>query len=100
MLLGGIALAVFVFHGLVQFRGLVSAEAMEQAQVARNLAEGKGFSTGCVRPGDLGLLARRNTDMPDVHALPDVRTPPLYPLLLSIGFRISGMPPVFLVRDS
>lgn len=94
LLLGGIALAVFVFHGLVQFRGLVSAEAMEQAQVARNLTEGKGFSTGCVRPGDFGLLARRNTDMPDVHALPDVRTPPLYPLLLSIGFRISGMPPV------
>src|ERR1041384_559649 len=46
-------LAVFVLlliYQSNQFRGLESAEAMDQAQLARNIFRGKGFTTDFVRP--------------------------------------------------
>jgi 4-amino-4-deoxy-L-arabinose transferase-like glycosyltransferase len=78
------------------FRNLGTLEAMDAAQVGRNLSEGKGFSTLFVRPFSIYLLtnhaglnpmARTNERPVDVAQLkgmhPDLANPPLYPLLLA-----------------
>src|SRR5215472_15707386 len=41
------------------FRNMANAEAMDCAQVARNLAEGKGFTTLFVRPLSIRVLQDR-----------------------------------------
>ena len=60
---------------------------MEAAQVARNLARGKGYTTQTVRPLSVYLL--RNQAPPGQAAgvlrqpAPDLSTPPVYPVLLA-----------------
>src|SRR5262245_46028493 len=52
-------LAFLVLAGLYdwrQYRNLSTEEAMDQAQVARNLAAGRGFSTDFIRPLSVALL--------------------------------------------
>ena len=86
-----LALALLVFCGLavyydthfgVNFRG---EEAMDSAQVARNLAEGRGFSTRYVRPFSLYLLARQGAGAKTLQeaAHPDLANAPAYPLFLA-----------------
>lgn len=71
-----------------QFRGLKDAEAMDAAQIGRNLMQGRGFSTLCVRPAS---MAQVQSVAPQGGARvlnhPDLYHAPLYPILLSIGFR-------------
>lgn len=67
------------------FRNLNNAEAMDAAQLGRNIAEGRGFTTSCVRPLSMTLVGRRQ---PDKSALlkqghPDISNPPVYPCLLA-----------------
>ena len=42
------------------FKNMGSQEAMDGAQVARNLSQGKGFTTLFIRPFSLYLVKRRN----------------------------------------
>ena len=63
------------------------AGAMEMSQLARNLAEGRGFTTRCMRPVDIGHLESRGQDLREGE-MPDIRTAPLYPALLGLCFRI------------
>ena len=42
------------------FRNLGTQEAMDAAQVARNLAEGRGFTTQFIRPFSIYLVKKRN----------------------------------------
>lgn len=78
------------------FRNPSAQEAMDAAQVGRNLAEGKGFTTLCVRPFSMFLLKRHNQPPGGVaraaHANdpaqikgphPDLANPPVYPLMLA-----------------
>ncbi|MDA0577612.1 MAG: hypothetical protein O3B24_05880, partial [Verrucomicrobia bacterium] len=51
-------LLVFLLYAAHQFGGLRDAKSMEFAQLAQNLADGRGFVTHCLRPVDLGVLAR------------------------------------------
>ncbi len=88
-LLGFLALAVaYDLHG---YRCFTSAEAMETAQVARNLAEGKGFTTQTIHPLDLCLLQKQSPgsaknilDKP----FPDLGHAPLYPAVLAAFFKV------------
>ena len=47
---------IAVVYNLREFRNFHSEEAMDAAQVARNLAEGRGFTTRCIRPLSMGVL--------------------------------------------
>jgi hypothetical protein len=79
------------YIGIREFNGLRTFEAMDLAQQARQLAEGKGFTTLLIRP--LGLWqVRANLEnaAPPVTAFPETLTPPLYPVLLAAGFK-AGM---------
>ena len=87
--LAGVA-AVFLWgYAAAQFNGLRHPEAMDQAQVARNLARGDGFTTRFIRPLSLWRLAERSAArdaMLDRH--PDLLNPPAYPALLGALFYI------------
>jgi hypothetical protein len=80
--------AVFSAYALTQFRGLRDGEAMECAQLARNLAQGRGFTTGCVRPGERRLLSPDGSRPAPPARVADVRHAPLYPALLALGFKL------------
>jgi hypothetical protein len=78
------------------FRNMGTQEAMDAAQVARNLAEGHGFTTQFVRPFSIYLVKQHNAgrmtaaegeSRPDVARIkgshPDLANPPVYPLVLA-----------------
>ena len=67
-----------------QFSGLQSPQALDHAQVARNLAEGHGFTTEFIRPLSLVFVA-------SAKGHPDLANAPLHPLLLSLAFRVLPM---------
>lgn len=70
-------------YALSQFRGLREPVAMESAQIARHLAEGRGFVTACARPFDLWYLQARER-LPaaaDDAPIPVLWTAPGLPLL-------------------
>jgi hypothetical protein len=76
-------IVLFLVFMATHFAGLESAEAMEQAQLARHLVEGRGFTTSVIRP--LSLLYK-----PIVHGHPDLLNAPLYPLWEALIFRFGG----------
>lgn len=84
-----VAVTLFVFAAFyhAQFRGMRDPAAMETAQLARNIAEGRGFTTDCVRPFDLAYLRQHGKEVKPGTPLADIRTAPLHPLVLSLAFR-------------
>lgn len=91
----GVALLI-VGYNLRGFRNFSTQEAMDSAQVARNVARGKGFTTEFVRPLSMYLLKQREQDLHGVQATglgsdatrlksshPDLANPPVYPVLLA-----------------
>lgn len=74
-----------------QYTGLVHADAMEYAQIARNVAAGHGFTTDVLRPLALaahpGSVATGGTLS---ASPPDLSHPPLYSFLLALLFGALG----------
>ena len=92
VLLTGIVMLCYNWRA---YRNMGSQEAMDAAQVGRNLSEGKGFSTDFIRPFSVYLVMKHNRDRlvasetnsrPDFAQLkgmhPDLANPPVYPLVL------------------
>lgn len=88
----GLAL-LYDFRGWTNFS---TAEAMDSAQLARNIAQGKGYTTSFVRPLSLYLVQKKNQgnampsasgSTPDFALVktlhPDLANPPVYPLVLA-----------------
>ena len=73
-----------IWYDLAAFKNLSTIEGMDNAQLARNLSEGQGFTTGFVRPFSLHLVKRHRADgdplLADRH--PDLANAPIYPALL------------------
>ena len=79
------------YIGIREFNGLRTTEAMDLAQQARQLAEGKGLTTLLIRPLALWQLrANLENKAPPVTDFPETLTPPLYPSLLAACFK-AGM---------
>jgi hypothetical protein len=89
-------LLLLMAYDLRAYRNLATQEAMDSAQLGRNLAEGRGYSTWFIRPLSLYLLQReykpRNlspvtSNAADLALLkanhPDLANPPVYPLILA-----------------
>jgi hypothetical protein len=79
------------FHLFIDFRGLLSAEGMDQAQVAREIARGNGFVTKLVRPFALYKINNVEGASGEEAALApfsDSYHAPLHPLLNSILLRV------------
>ena len=70
----------------VQFKGLSTSDAMDQAQIARRLADGKGFTTGYIRTAALGKILKKNGGAQvDVASFPDFSQAPLHPWINSFA---------------
>lgn len=83
----GAAILFAVIYMAFQCRGLSSATAMDQAQIARHIAEGKGFSTAYIRPLALWQLETSGKPIPQGN-FPDFFHAPLNPLLNSIPLKL------------
>ncbi len=96
VLLALIAVAVTVIYDVHSFKNMSNAEAMDAAQLARNIAENKGYNTLFVRPLSVYLLQKRRAEA-EGHAAteskadagqiqgmhPDLANPPVYPVVLA-----------------
>ena len=96
--------ALVVTYDVNAYRGFYAPEAMDAAQVARNLAEGKGYTTDYLRPFSAYLVQKHNrelhpgelfatnaTDFARVNGPhPDLANPPVYPVVLAGLFKVAG----------
>jgi dolichyl-phosphate-mannose-protein mannosyltransferase len=83
-------LLVAAGYNLCGFKNMATEEAMDSAQLARNIAQGKGYKTLFVRPVSIYLLKREKETHPapgnlaevkDMH--PDLANAPVYPMVLA-----------------
>ena len=58
-----VVVGLAVFYLLHEFRGLATSEAMDQAQIGRNIAGGQGWRTDMIRPRAVGQLQARGKDV-------------------------------------
>ncbi len=86
-------LFLLAVYDIREFRNFSTSEAMDVSQLARNLSEGKGYVTECIRPLSLFLVQRERADrdMKLGSAHPDLVNPPVYPLLLAGWMKIMPM---------
>jgi hypothetical protein len=89
-ILGFAALACL--YDVLAFQGFPCEEAMETAQLARNLSAGQGYVTKSIRPFSIHLLQQaaapgqeqREVSLP----VPDLNNPPVYPVLLAAAMKV------------
>ncbi len=99
--------AAAVFYDSVLYRNLTTAEGMDAAQLARNIAQGDGYHTSFIRPLSIFLLERQRQRTVDTSQAantgtnaspvsiadrlkgnhPDLANPPAYPYLLALALK-------------
>ncbi len=84
-----VILAVALIYLGWKFRGFVIPEAMDQAQVAREIADGHGWSTNYIRPLAVWQLERNKIPLPPDH-FPDTFNAPLPPLVNALPVKLAG----------
>jgi len=85
-------IALVVINLFFHFRGLGEASVMNQAQIARNISQGKGFTTNVITPRALAALKatnklQENNGSVDISNLPDALEAPLLPYVYSVPMR-------------
>jgi 4-amino-4-deoxy-L-arabinose transferase-like glycosyltransferase len=96
-----VVLGVTGFYDFRSFRNMSTQEAMDAAQLGRNVAQGKGFTTLFVRPFSIYLVKKHNrqnqspadpskpADPSRIKGRhPDLANPPLYPLVLAALMKV------------
>lgn len=84
VVLTGLAL----FWLLGKFNGFYVPDAMDQAQISRQIASGQGFTTLYARPLNLHIFAERG---PVREPLPEINQAPLGPFIGAAALRATGM---------
>jgi Dolichyl-phosphate-mannose-protein mannosyltransferase len=84
LLLGAIVLAVYQFY---HFRGLVTPQAMDQAQIGREIASFHGWRTNFIRPRAIGQLSAHGKNIAR-NIQHDTYEAPLPPLVDALGLRL------------
>jgi len=83
------------------FRNMATQEAMDSAQLARNIAHGKGYTTLFIRPFSIFLVKQHNLakhgapavgkviDLAELRGMhPDLANPPVYPVVLAALMKV------------
>jgi len=91
-----VVVALVVWYNLRAYRNFSTPEAMDTAQLARNIADGKGYTTLFIRPFSLYLVQQNNqarragapvsagADFAQIQSPhPDLANPPVYPTILA-----------------
>ncbi len=82
---------VILLYTANQFKGLRDVEAMDYAQLGRNVMMHKQLITQNVRPASIWYLTRTPGQLqPRIEAHPDIVHAPLYPIMLGAWFRGTG----------
>jgi len=83
-------LIIVMLYTATQYRGLRTEEAMDYAQLGRNVSLNGGvLTTKCIRPVSMWKMGERNpAGNPQIGGHPDLYHPPAYPLVLSVGFSL------------
>ncbi len=71
---------ISIFYLIHEFRGFGTAEAMDQAQIGREIARGHGWKTNYARPRQIGQLLSHGKDVPQ-KIWYDTYNAPLPPLV-------------------
>src|SRR5262245_54515602 len=89
------------FYNFRNFKNMSTQEAMDAAQLGRNIAQGKGYTTLFIRPFSMYLLKKHNeaqrgpappgkaaefTQIKERH--PDVANAPVYPFVLAALMKV------------
>jgi hypothetical protein len=84
----GVALVLLLFR----FRGFSHAEAMDQAQLARQISNGQGFTTNFIRPLALWQIEKNSGSQVNLgkSEMPDTFNQPLPALVNVLPIRLSG----------
>ena len=80
-----LAIATLGVYHLYYFRGLATAQAMDQAQIGRNIASLQGWKTNMIRPRAVGQLAANHKKPQNV--VHDTYEAPLPPLVDAVALR-------------
>ena len=72
---------------------------MEQAQIAREIARGNGFSTKMIRPLSLWYFAHNERDLP-TDPMPETYHAPLNTFINAAFFRATHVPLIMMIQDS
>jgi dolichyl-phosphate-mannose-protein mannosyltransferase len=70
-------------------RNMNAPSAMDAAQLARNISQGRGYTTDCIRPLSIYLIKKKHLDATDRDPArlnrnhPDISNPPVYPIVLA-----------------
>jgi hypothetical protein len=83
------------------YRNMATQEAMDMAQVGRNIAQGKGYTTLFLRPLSMSLVKKHNletqgvpqvgkvADLAQIRGMhPDLANPPVYPVVLAALMKV------------
>ncbi len=91
-ILVGVILAVMCVYKLMfAYQGLTQPEAMDQAQIARSVANGEGFKTKVIRP--MEMMDRESKDPlnpVDLNAINDVTHAPLNIVSMAVALKATG----------
>ncbi|MEI7935223.1 MAG: glycosyltransferase family 39 protein [Verrucomicrobiota bacterium] len=88
-------------YNWLAFRNMATQEAMDAAQVGRNIAQGRGYTTLFIRPLSMFLVKKHNletrgvplagkiADLAEIRSLhPDLANPPVYPVVLAALMKV------------
>ena len=78
------------------YKGLNHPKAMEQAQIARELARGNGFSTKMIRPLAYSEFIAKKNGMPG-DKVPDIYQAPLWPVVIAPFLKVVQIWPESLI---
>ena len=91
LLLGVIVVGLAFFQLFITFRGLDQPAAMDQAQIARQIARGEGATSKMIRPIDVkDMDTVKKKQALNFNAFPDTNYAPLYPRVLATAIKITG----------
>ena len=82
-------IALAIAYDLRAWRNFANPEAMDTAQLARNLAGGQGYTTQFIRPVSLYLLGQKTGAASLTNAHPDLANAPAWPTLLAGAMRLA-----------
>lgn len=90
-LLLAVALSLLCFTQLFfTFKGLSSSVAMDQAQIARQIARGEGMTTKNLAPYDIRVRSQESETELDFNQYSSTAYAPLHPIMLSAAIRAAG----------
>ena len=81
----GVAIVTLAGFYMWNFRGIATAQAMDQAQIGRAIARGQGWHTNVLRPRAMGQLQAHGKNLQRIYV--DTYEAPLPPLVDAIALR-------------